>query len=117
MSGTFHGMGTLLTFGLALTVAFGSTMNAQSSSDKDVAARFVGAWRLVTWTERLADGTTRPAATDVGYLMFADGGRMCAVLSSSKRAPWQGAARTIEDAVARSTGFISYCAQFDVPAE
>jgi hypothetical protein len=101
---------------LAVAVAFSAGAFAQTPRDADAAQRFVGAWRLVSWTERLADGTTRPAATDVGYLMFADGGRMCATLANSKRAPWSGAARTLEDATARTTGYISYCGQFQVHA-
>ncbi len=99
---------------LALATALAGGAFAQTPGDKDVAQRFVGAWRLVSWTERLADGTTRQAATDVGYLMFADGGRMCATLANSKRAGWSGAARTVDEAVARTTGYVSYCAQFEV---
>ena len=102
---------------LALTAAFSGGAFGQSSRDSDEAQRFVGAWRLVSWTERLADGTTRPAATDVGYLMFADGGRMCATLANSKREPWSGAARTLDEAIARTTGYISYCARFEVHAQ
>src|SRR5580704_14918928 len=81
---------------LALAAALSSGAFAQTPSDRDVAQRFAGAWRLVSWTERLADGTTRQAATDVGYLMFADGGRMCATLANSKRAPWSGVPRSLE---------------------
>jgi hypothetical protein len=105
---------------LAFATALSGGAFAQTPSDKDdrdMAQRFAGAWRLVSWTERLADGTTRPAATDVGYLMFADGGRMCATLADSKRAPWSGAPRTLDEAVARTTGFVSYCARFEVHAQ
>ncbi|HEX4346635.1 MAG TPA: lipocalin-like domain-containing protein [Vicinamibacterales bacterium] len=100
----------------ALASVCGGVTRAQTPGDREAAQRFVGAWHLVSWTERLADRTTRPAATDVGYLMFTDGNRMCAVLASSKRAPWTGPARTIEEATARTTGFVSYCAQFEVHA-
>jgi hypothetical protein len=102
---------------LALAATFSGGAFAQTPSDRNAAQRFVGAWRLVSWTERLADGTTRAAATDVGYLMFADGGRMCATLANSKRAPWSGAPQTLDEAIARTTGYISYCAQFDVHAQ
>jgi hypothetical protein len=102
---------------LGLAAALSGPAFAQTPSAKDLAQRFAGAWRLVSWTERLADGTTRQAATDVGYLMFADGGRMCATLANSKRAPWSGAARTLDEAVARTTGYISYCAQFEIHAQ
>lgn len=109
------GRNTIVAF--ALAAAFSGGALAQTPRDKDAAQRFVGAWRLVSWTERLADGTTRPAATDVGYLMFADGGRMCATLANSTRAPWSGAPRTLDEAIARTTGYISYCAQFEVHAQ
>lgn len=102
---------------LILAAAFDSGALAQTPGDKEAAQRFVGAWRLVSWTERLADGTTRHPATDVGYLMFAEGGEMCATLADSKRAPWSGAPKTLEEAVARTTGYISYCAKFDVHAQ
>lgn len=102
---------------LALAAAFSGGAFAQTPRDNDAPQRFIGAWRLVSWTERLADGTTRQAATDVGYLMFADGGRMCATLANSKRVPWSGAPRTLDEAIARTTGYISYCAQFEVHAQ
>jgi hypothetical protein len=110
-------MRTIVMTTALLAVVCGAGARAQAPGDKDAAQRFVGAWHLVSWTERLADGTTRPAATDVGYLMFTEGNRMCAVLASSKRAPWTGAAKTLEDAAARTTGFVSYCAQFEVHAQ
>ncbi len=53
---------------LALAAALSGGALAQTPSDQDAAQRFAGAWRLVSWTERLADGTARQAATDVGYL-------------------------------------------------
>jgi len=109
--------GRRMTIALVLAAAFSAGAFAQTQKDKDAAQRFVGAWRLVSWTERLADGTTRQAATDVGYLMFAEGGRMCATLANSKRAPWSGAPRTLEEATARTTGYVSYCAQYDVHAQ
>jgi hypothetical protein len=90
---------------------------AQGSGDREVAQRFSGAWRLASWTETLSNGTKRPAATDVGNIMFSESGRMCAVLASSTRPKWTGAPASIEDAVARTSGFITYCAQVEFHAE
>jgi hypothetical protein len=90
---------------------------AQAADEASVAQRFVGMWRLVSWSARSADGTTRPGITDQGYLVYADVGRMCAVMADSKRAVWgSDTPKTVPDAMARFAGFVSYCARVEVHA-
>ena len=85
--------------------------------DTAVARQFLGMWRLVGWTQRAADGTTRPGNTDAGYLVYTDVDRMCAVMMDSKRPKWApGAPATVPDAMARFSGFISYCARVELNA-
>lgn len=89
-----------------------------AQGDAALAQQFVGMWRLVSWTQRATDGTTRPGLTDVGYLVYTDVNRMCAVMMDSKRARWAPAVPdTVEQAVARISGFVSYCAAVEVNAK
>jgi hypothetical protein len=32
-------------------------------------------WRMVSWTQRATDGTTRPGQANAGYIVYADVGR------------------------------------------
>jgi hypothetical protein len=90
---------------------------AGAQDDAAVARQFLGMWRLVDWTQRGADGATRPGQTDVGYLVYTDVNRMCAVMMDSKRPQWTPAPpASVDQAVARFSGFISYCARVEVHA-
>lgn len=105
----------LMSFSLMMTLVHGSAVYAQD--DAAGARRFLGMWRLVGWTERAADGSTRPGQTDVGYLIYTDVNRMCAVLMDSKRPKWpSGAPANVAEAMARFSGFISYCAAVELHA-
>jgi len=53
-----------------------STSRAQSQ--EDIAKQLAGMWRLVSNTQRLADGTTREGSNSVGYAFFdANASHMC----------------------------------------
>jgi hypothetical protein len=85
-------------------------------SDSEVAQRLVGAWRLVSWTETLADGTVRPsAAGDQGDLVYSVD-HMCAVIQNSKRQGWSGPPSDLADASSRLAGVIGYCGKVDIHA-
>jgi len=89
---------------------------AQTLSNGDAAQRLVGAWRLVSWTETLADGTARPsAAGNQGDLVYSVD-HMCAVIQNSQRKGWSGPPADLADATLRLTGVIGYCAKVDVHA-
>ncbi|MEO8681653.1 MAG: lipocalin-like domain-containing protein [Vicinamibacterales bacterium] len=103
----------VFTIGGATTV--GSASDTQT--DATIAGQFLGMWRLVSWNQRAADGTNRPGQTDAGYLIYTDVNRMCAVMMDSKRPKWpSGAPATVDDAMARFSGFISYCAAVELHA-
>jgi hypothetical protein len=91
--------------------------SSRSQGDGAVMRQFIGVWRLVSWTESLKDGTTRPGITDAGNLVYTDVDRMCAVMMDSKRAKWPtGTPTTMTDAVARLAGHVSYCARVELHA-
>ncbi len=91
--------------------------HAPAQDDAAVAKQFLGMWKLVSWTQRTADGATRPGTTDTGYLVYTDVGRMCAVMMDSTRAKWAlEPPKTVPEAMARSAGFVSYCASVEVHA-
>jgi hypothetical protein len=91
--------------------------SAQAQSPGAAAEPFVGAWRLVSWTQRLADGTTRAAAADTGNIIYTANGRMCAILQNSKRQKWSGPPKTLEEATARMSGNTAYCARVEINAK
>jgi adenosylhomocysteine nucleosidase len=76
----------------------------------------VGAWRLVSWDERLADGRTRRNARTVGSLIYSDTGRMCAIIIDPTRPVWRS--RPPEEAELRATydGLVAYCGSYDLHA-
>lgn len=84
--------------------------------DHDPATSLVGAWRLVSWTERLADGTSRRNPRSVGSLMYSDSGRMCGVIMDPDRPAWKS--RRPEDAEVRAAfdGFVAYCGTYELHA-
>lgn len=78
-------------------------------------ASLVGAWRLVSWDERLADGTTRRSPRRVGSLMYSDSGRMCGVIMDPDRPAWRSLPQDGEVRVAFD-GLVSYCGAYEVHA-
>lgn len=85
----------------------------------NAAKQLVGAWRLVSWQERLADGATQPSpvtgAKGIGSLMYTDTGRMCAVLMNPGRPSWKAQVRP-QDAEVRAAydGFVAYCGTYEI---
>jgi hypothetical protein len=98
----------------SVAVAQQST-SATSQSQTGAASSLVGAWRLVSWDERLADGTTRHNPRTVGSLIYSDSGRMCAVIMDPNRPSWRGRP---DDAQVRTAwdGFVAYCGAYEVNA-
>jgi Lipocalin-like domain len=95
------------------------TNTSQAQSSADVARRFVGTWRLVSWTQRLADGTTRPDPRNVGYIIYTDVGYMCYASMAANRPRWASDnSPTGPEAVATmGVPFNSYCARVEVRAD
>jgi hypothetical protein len=108
------------TFVLAAALFLCATTNtSQAQSPADVARQIVGTWRLVSWTQRLADGTTRPDPRNVGYIIYGDAGYVCYASMAANRTPWKSEdSPTAEEALAAmGVPFNSYCARFEVRAD
>jgi hypothetical protein len=92
---------------------------ATQASAGELAKRLVGAWKLVSTEQKMKDGTTRPSPlfgpSGMGYLMYSDSGRMCAVLTDPKRARWQSDDRPSDTELRASLEhFVAYCGRYDV---
>jgi len=101
---------------LALVAVAAGSAQAQDS----VAPRFVGTWRLVSTEQKLADGSIRPSVfgpRGVGYLIYTDVGRMCAILMNPDRPRWQADSLASDREVrAAYDRFIAYCGTYEVNA-
>jgi hypothetical protein len=92
---------------------------SQAQSAADIARQFIGTWRLVSWTQRLADGSTRPDPRNVGYLIYSDAGYMCYGSMAANRPAWMSdSSPTGAEAVATmGAPYNAYCARVEVHAE
>lgn len=104
---------TLITASLILA---GQTASTQALTRR---GEIVGTWRLVSATQRMADGTERPdpniGAQQRGYIIYTPTGHMCAMLGNSARAPWAIADRpTQAEAAAIPETTVAYCGTYSV---
>jgi hypothetical protein len=75
--------------GLLFTLTFAAlSVTPESQSTDNVAKRLVGAWRLISYTQRLADGSRRQSPLSVGQIIYTDNNQMCAVLMDPSRLKW-----------------------------
>jgi Lipocalin-like domain len=104
---------------LSMLLAFGPLNSSSYAQPQgDIAKQFVGMWRLVSWTERLPDGTTRQSPRSVGYIIYTDTGHMCYVSMNPNRPRWKSeAAPTAEEALSGITGLGAYCATVEIHAK
>ncbi|MGH7968594.1 MAG: lipocalin-like domain-containing protein [Limisphaerales bacterium] len=81
--------------------------------------RLVGTWRLVSATQRLADGTVRPdpqtGPKGAGYLIYTDTGQVCVVVCNPERSRW-ASVQAPTDADLRNAfgGLVTYAGTFEV---
>ena len=90
-----------------------------AQSEVNIAQQFVGTWRLVSWQQRLADGTTRPSAISVAFLIYTDVNRMCSVGMNPNRAKWNSATAPTESEALAGMGtraLYAYCATVEIHA-
>jgi len=103
---------------LAVVLVFGALNSSSHAQSLDaVAKQFVGMWRLVSWPQRLADGTMRQDARSVAYIIYTDTGHMCSVGMAPDRSRWQSeTAPTASEALAAmgGAGLYAYCARVEV---
>jgi hypothetical protein len=88
-----------------------------AQTDQEAANQFWGIWRMVSRTQRLADGTTRPYPNNVGYIVYTEPGYMCYAAMNPNRALWKSASPTPEEAQSAITGLNAYCASVEVHAK
>ena len=90
----------------------------RAQSREDIAKRFAGMWRLVSTSQRLADGTTRQGS-NVAYVMFdTDAGHMCFVSMDPNRPRWKSeTAPTPAERLSVTRGFGAYCATVEIHAK
>jgi hypothetical protein len=103
---------------LSIVLIFGplNSMSHAQSQD-DVAKQFVGMWRQVSYSERLADGTTRQNLLSVAYLIYTDTGHMCYVAMNPSRPRWKSETPTLDEALSGINGFGAYCSTVEVHAK
>jgi hypothetical protein len=79
--------------------------------------RLVGAWRLVSWENRAADGqVTYPMGADaVGYLIYTADGRCSVMISRAGRAAFAAddlLSGTAEEKARAAEGFVAYAGRY-----
>ncbi|MEQ1870087.1 MAG: lipocalin-like domain-containing protein [Vicinamibacterales bacterium] len=103
---------------LLVTLALAALVQTTDAYGQDASAkRFIGMWRLVSWPQRLADGTTRQDPRSSAYIVYTDSGHMCSVGMAPDRKPWASAAvPTGAEAVAAmgGDGLYAYCARVEI---
>ena len=87
----------------------------------DIAKNFVGAWRLVSAVQHMADGSKRnhpmygPGGT--GYILYSDSGRVCVINVAPSRPKWANESSPTEAEMrAALKGVVSYAGRFEVNA-
>ena len=107
-------VGVLLVLLTALTVPLST---GHASAEQSIAERFIGIWRLVSWEQRLADGTIRQAPNSVGYIIYTDTGHMCYVGMNPNRPKWVSRTPSESEAVSAITGLGAYCGTVEIHAD
>jgi len=88
----------------------------------NVAKPFVGAWRLVSAVQQMADGSKRNnpmyGPGGIGYLLYSDSGRMCVVNIDPSRPQWKNASAPTEiELRSAMKGIMAYAGRYEVNAE
>jgi len=95
-----------------------ATRRTAKAAERDPKSQFVGTWRLVSSTETLPDGTTRPYAFGAhpqGYMMYDAAGHMCAHVVNSDRPKWKDPDHpTPEEIKTAYDGYGGYCGTYSV---
>lgn len=108
-----------LFLGLLLFTLSGPLGLLHGQSTNCLRAQLIGTWQLVSSTQRLADGTSRPdpqsGPKGFGYLVYTESGRVCAVVGNPERSRWMSAeAPTAAEVRNAFDGFLAYAGTFEV---
>jgi hypothetical protein len=79
----------------------------------------VGAWKLESFNERVADGSFKPrfGPHPVGYLIYTASGRVSAVLSAAHRPPFvspDAASSTVREREEAVRNFLAYAGRYEI---
>src|SRR5512138_3100071 len=96
-----------------------SRSTTPTNSPPSLARALVGAWRLESAEQHLADGTVRPSPlygpNGVGYLIYSASGHMCVILADPNRESWMSADEPTEkDLQAIHDHFVAYSGRYEV---
>ncbi len=99
----------------------GSADRDRAVNAPDGAGGLVGAWRLLTWENRAADGrVTHPMGSDpVGYLIYTADGRFSVTISRRRRERFAAddlLAGSVEEKATAVEGFVAYAGRYSVEA-
>ncbi len=106
--------------GFVITLMFCSTgLFLRGQGSESLRNQFVGTWRFVSSTQRLADGTTRPdpqtGLKGIGYLIYTKTGQVCVVVGNSERPRWSTPQAPTDGEVRNAfDGFTAYAGTFQV---
>jgi hypothetical protein len=110
---------TWLIVGILVLTSTSLAAQTPSPDDTAVAKQLIGLWRLVSWPQKLEDGTVRQSPQSVGYLIYTDTNpiHMCYMGMNPNLPKWNSAdpnpysttAPTAAEALARIAGFTAYC--------
>ena len=100
-------------------MAVSSAGSGSSHSVPGLTSGIVGAWRLESTVQRLADGTVRASPlygpNGVGYLIYSACGHMAAMLADPGREHWSSEDKPTErELQAIHDHFIAYCGRYEV---
>ncbi len=91
----------------------------RGQSATSLRSQMVGTWRLVSATQRLADGTVKPdpqtGPKGKGYLIYTETGQVCVVVGNPERSRWASAqAPTDKELRNAFDGLVAYAGTFEV---
>jgi len=110
-----------LAAGLALIAVCSVAEARKQDSSRNVQARIVGTWELVSTEERMTDGSKRPyidvGPRGKGYLIYTADGHMCATGMNPERPAWRDEENPTEAQKLRAMdGFFGYCGRYEIDA-
>ena len=105
--------------GLSILALSSLLLFLHGETSPSLRAQLVGTWRLVSATQRLADGTVRPdpqtGPKGVGYLVYTESGRVCVVVGNPERSRWTSVQAPTEAEVRNAfDGLVAYGGTFEV---
>jgi hypothetical protein len=108
------------------SISFEAQVPSPSQDNIVLGKQLIGMWRLVSYPQRLADGTTEQNPRSVGYITYIDTSpiRMCWVAMNPNRRKWNRGnvsagvyTPTSEEAIFGITGLNAYCATVEIHAK